>query len=363
MAEQPTGEKTEQASEKKLNDAFENGQFPRSTEVQTLAVTSGASLALFMGADGIWNDIRLTTEGLFNGLTSIDVDPSVMSSYAKTSAATITGMVGPTVAAATGSALLAGAMQTRFQLTPKVMGLNWAKLSPIAGWKRVVSLNSWVTTGFSLLKFASLAAVLYFEIVNAVRSPVFYSSVSIEQYLSFLTSTTVSMLVKAIVVMLFLALLDYAYRVWKNNKDLMMTKQEVKDELKNADGDPKMKGRRNQMRLAMRQRKMLSDVPFADVIITNPTHLAVALKYEKKSMGAPKILAMGAEHLAARIRQIAGDHQIPIIENKPVARMLYHHAEVGSEIPAALYAAVAEILATVYRLNPYRYYRKQTAGA
>ena len=359
MSEQSAGEKTEQASAKKVSDAFSEGQFAKSAEIQTLFVTSAATMTLFMGAKGMWNQMRETTEGLFKGLNTIEVVPSMMSSYSSTAASTFSQLVTPTLTAAAGSALLAGAMQTKFRLTTKVTELKWEKLNPVTGWKKIVSPSSLVTTGFSMFKFGALGGVLYQEIYAAIRSPVFYSSVSIEEYVSFLSATTLSILAKAILVVLFLAIADYGYQIWKTNKDLMMTKDETKDEAKNADGDPKMKGRRQQMHMAMTQRRMLSDVPFADVIITNPTHIAVALRYDKKKMGAPKILAMGAMNLAARIRQIASDNQIPIIENKPIARMLYKHAAVGSEVPAALYAAIAEILATVYRLNPYRYYREQ----
>ncbi len=359
MSDESAGEKTEQASAKKLADAFAQGQFAKSAEIQTLVVTTAAATTLFASAKGMWNQMQETTEGIFHGLHTIEVIPGMMSTYAATAASSFSQLVTPTLGAATGGALLAGAMQTRFRFTPKAAELKWSKINPVNGWKRIASPNSWATTGFSVFKFASLGGVLYQEIHHAIRSPVFYSSVGIQEYITFLGTTTVSILVKAIGVMVLLAAADYAYQVWKTKKDLMMTKQEVSEESKSAEGDPKMKGRRKQMHMAMRQRKMLSDVPLADVIITNPTHLAVALRYDKKSMVAPKILAMGADHIAARIRQIATDNQVPIIENKPIARMLYKHAAVGSEIPAALYAAVAEILATVYRLNPYRYYRAQ----
>lgn len=361
MSEESSGEKTEQASAKRVADAFAEGQFAKSAEVQTLVVTSAATVALFASAKGMWNQMQETTEGILHGLHTIEVVPNMMASYATTAASSFSQLVTPTLSAATGAALLAGATQTRFRFTPKAAELKWSKINPVQGWKRIASPNSWATTGFAVFKFASLGGVLYQEIYQAIRSPVFYSAVGIQEYITFLGTTTLSILTKAIGVVALLAAADYAYQVWKTKKDLMMTKQEVSEEAKSADGDPKMKGRRKQMHMAMRQRQMLSDVPLADVIITNPTHLAVALRYDKKTMGAPKIVAMGGDHLAARIRQIATDNQVPIIENKPIARMLYKHAAVGSEVPAALYAAVAEILATVYRLNPYRYYRERTS--
>jgi flagellar biosynthetic protein FlhB len=139
----------------------------------------------------------------------------------------------------------------------------------------------------------------------------------------------------------------------------MMTREEVKDEVKNQEGDPKVKVRMKTRRRAITQRKMMAEVPKADVIVTNPTHLAIALRYDRKTMGAPRIVAKGSRLNALRIREIAAQHQIPIIENKPLARMMFKYGRVGGEIPAQLYVAVAEILAYVYRTNAYRYYREQ----
>ena len=159
--------------------------------------------------------------------------------------------------------------------------------------------------------------------------------------------------------MIFLSMLDYAFQAWKMKKDLMMTKQETKEESKSTEGDPQMKSRIRQMRSAFRQKHMLNEVISSDVILTNPTHYAVALKYDPESMGAPRLVAKGARLIAKKIRRIAEEHRIPIIENKPLARMLYKHGQVGGEIPAELYAAVAEILVIVYRMDPYKFYRKK----
>ena len=139
----------------------------------------------------------------------------------------------------------------------------------------------------------------------------------------------------------------------------MMTKEEVKDEVKNTEGNPLIKSQQRRKRLGLTKRKMLLDVPKADVVVTNPTHLAVALRYDRKRMKAPKVVAKGSRLNALRIREIATQHQVPLLENKPLARLLFKHGRVGGEIPAELYAAVAEILAWVYRINAYRYYREQ----
>ena len=159
--------------------------------------------------------------------------------------------------------------------------------------------------------------------------------------------------------LVLLAAADYGYKFWQTNQDLKMTKQEVKDEAKNSDGDPAMKARIRRRRMTMSKRKMLAEVPKADVVVVNPTHIAVALRYDRKTMKAPKIVAKGIRFNAAQIRQIAEEHQVPVIENIPLTRLMFKYGKVDGEIPAQLYAAVAEILAWVYRVNAYRYYREQ----
>jgi flagellar biosynthetic protein FlhB len=160
--------------------------------------------------------------------------------------------------------------------------------------------------------------------------------------------------------LLVLAAADYGYQIWTTNRDLMMTKQEVKEESKNSEGNPQVKARQRRKHRANTKRKMLMEVPKADVVVVNPTHLAVALRYDRKTMKAPKIVAKGTRLNALRIREIAREHQVPIIENKPLARLMFKYGRVDGEIPAQLYAAVAEILAWVYRVNAYRYYREQS---
>jgi len=160
--------------------------------------------------------------------------------------------------------------------------------------------------------------------------------------------------------LIILGAADYGYKFWQTNEDLKMTKEEVKDEAKNSEGDPGIKARIRRRRMSMSKRKMLAEVPKADVVVVNPTHYAVALRYDRKTMKAPKIVAKGIRFNALQIRQIAEEHQVPIIENKALAQLMFKYGKVGGEIPAQLYAAVAEILAWVYRVNAYRYYREQS---
>jgi len=361
MSEQ-AGEKTEQASAKKMQDAFNQGQFAKSAEIQTLFVTGAGAFSMMMMGPAIWQESARIMTSLFTELNSIELKQEFMQDYVTTSGTTFMKMVAPVVGAAALGGVMAGVSQTKFRLTLEAANLNWNKLNPISGMKKIAGSNALVTTGFSLGKLSILGTGLFSEARKAIQSPIFSSAVGVSDFIKFVSSTTISVFMKFLFMMILFALLDYAYQLWKLRKDLMMSKEELKEEHKNQEGDPKMKGRRQQMRMAMRQRKMSNDVPQADVVLTNPTHYAVALKYDPADMGAPKVIAKGERLFAARIKSIAKDHQIPIIENKPLARSLYKSTPVGHEIPAPLYSAIAEILAAVYRLNPYKY-RHQAAKA
>lgn len=355
MSEQQSGEKTEQASAKKLQDAFNKGQFAKSPEIQTLFVTGAGMLSLMMVGPALWQQAAMIMTSMFTELNSIQLKQEFMQEYMQTSATTFMKMVGPVVGAAALGGILAGVSQTKFRLTLEAVDLNWSKINPINGWKKIAGTNAWVTAGFSIAKLSILGTALWSEARKAIQSPIFSSSVGVSDFFKFVTGTTVSVFMKFLLMMILFATLDYAYQLWKTRKDLMMTKEETKEEHKSQEGDPKMKGRRHAMRMSMRQRKMIQSVPQADVVLTNPTHYAVALKYDPDSMVAPKVIAKGERLFAAKIKELARDHQIPIVENKPLARSLYKSTPVGNEIPAPLYAAIAEILAAVYRLNPYKY--------
>ena len=187
------------------------------------------------------------------------------------------------------------------------------------------------------------------------------TSVSTARLAGFLADSGLRIIFRVGLGLLAIAALDYSYQWWRTHRDLMMTKEELKEEMKSAEGNPQVKAARRRRR-AVSKAKALAEVPQADVVVTNPTHFAIALRYDRKTMRAPKIVAKGIRLNALRIREIAQQHQVPIIENKPLARMLFKHGKVGGEIPAQLYAAVAEVLAWVYRINRYRYYAEQNQG-
>lgn len=360
MAEQEGGEKTEQPTAKHLEDALSKGQIPRSREVHTAAILIAGLLAFkFAGAE-TWRLMGNALIDSFSHLHDSPLSASAMQGYAISSALLLGKCVWPILAATMIAGLLAGGMQTRFRTTSEALQINWERLSPIEGFKRLFSRNAAVSTGLGIAKLTLVLFLCFDVIKKIVEDPIFHSSVGLERIAGFMADSAFKIVVQATMALAVLAALDYAYQFWKNNQDLKMTKQELKDETKNTEGNPLIKGQLRRRRAAMTKRKMLAQVPKADVIVTNPTHLAVALRYDKKTMKAPVIVAKGSRLNALRIREIAKQHQIPIIENKPLARLMFKYGRVGGEIPAQFYAVVAEVLAWVYRVNAYRYYREQT---
>ena len=358
MAEQQ-GDKTEQATPRRLEDAWNKGQFARSSEVQTVFVLFAALTALLFTGQEIWQLLGRLMYGSLAHLhdTSVSFDNIVplIVGVLKVAGA----CVWPILAATAVGGLLGAGAQSRFRTAPDALGANWERINPLNGFKNIFSIRSAVPSGIALVKLVVIVALSYNVIAMTLRDPIFYSSVDIVRIGAFMAESSFKITMRISFALLVLAAIDYGYQLWRTSQDMMMTKQEVQDESKNQEGDPKMKARMKSRRRSISQRKMLADVPKADVIITNPTHLAIALRYDRKNMGAPRIVAKGARLNALRIREIAKQHQIPIIENKPLARMMFKYGKVGGEIPAQLYVAVAEILAFVYRTNAYRYYREQ----
>jgi flagellar biosynthetic protein FlhB len=254
--------------------------------------------------------------------------------------------------------LLAGAIQSRFNTASEALTPNWGRLNPVAGLKRLFSMRSAVPTATAIIKLSVIIALTYAEVKSVLSDPVFATSVSLGRLATFLAETCLRILFRVSMALMVIAAADYGYQFWRTQQDMMMTKQELKDEMKSTEGNPQIKAARRRRR-SVSKAKSLAEVPTADVIVTNPTHIAIALRYDRKNMRAPKVVAKGIRLNAQQIREIAQQHQIPIIENKPLARLLFKQAKVGGEIPAQLYAAVAEILSWVYRVNRYRYYAEQ----
>ena len=358
MAEQ-RGEKTEQATPRKLEEAWKKGQFARSAEVQTVFVLFGGMLALLFTGREIWRNLGQLLYASLGHLHETPVRLDGMQRFTIDVLIVAGSCLWPVLAAVAIGGLLAAGIQSRFHTAPEALEANWGRLNPLSGFQRLFSMRSAAPTGIAILKLSVIISLSYNVIAGVLQDPIFYSTVDVARIAGFLADSSFKIIMRIGFALVVLAAIDYAYQLWRTSQDLMMTKEEVKDEVKNQEGDAKTKSRMRSRRRSMTQRKMLAEVPMADVIVTNPTHLAIALRYDRKSMGAPRIVAKGSRLNALRIREIAKQHQIPIIENKPVARLMFKYGRVGGEIPAQLYVVIAEILAYVYRTNAYRYYREQ----
>jgi flagellar biosynthetic protein FlhB len=284
-----------------------------------------------------------------------------MQGYAVNGALLFGHCVWPVLFATVSAGLLAGGIQTRFRTSPEALQINWQRLNPVEGFKRVFSMRSAVPTGISVVKLSVIIGLSYSVIKSVLEDPIFHSSVDVARISQFMAESSFKIITRVALSLTVLAAADYGYQFWRTNQDMKMTKQEVKDETKNSEGNPQVKAQQRRKRKAMTKRKMLAEVPKADVILVNPTHIAIALRYDRKTMRAPKIVAKGIRMNALKIREIAEEHQVPIVENIPLARLMFKYGRVGGEIPAELYAAVAEVLAWVYRVNAYRYYREQNS--
>jgi len=357
MSEQ-TGEKTEQPTPRRLEEAIKHGQVAKSAEVQTVFVLLGGLGALAFAGQEIWQNLVMAMVMTFSHLHDTSLSINSLQGYSVSGVLLLVKCVAPVVLATMMAGLVAGAIQNRFQTASEALTPDWNRVNPVEGLQRVVSVRSLVPTLVAVVKFLFIIAVTYSEVQRILTDPIFATSVSVSRLAAFLADTCLRILFRVSVGLVVIAAADYGYQWWRTQQDLMMTRDEVKDDMKNTEGNPRIKAARRRRR-ATSKAKALAEVPQADVVVTNPTHIAVALRYQRKSMRAPKIVAKGIRLNAQRIREIAAQYQVPVVENKPLARMLFKHGRVGSEIPAHLYAAVAEVLAWVYRVNRYRYYAEQ----
>jgi flagellar biosynthetic protein FlhB len=249
------------------------------------------------------------------------------------------------------AALAANLTQVGFLITPKPLMPKLSRLSPLKGMQRFFSARSLVELAKSILKLVVVGLVVYLAIRAEFNRILELSALKPSLLLVEIGRLAGLVLLKAAIVILLIAMFDYAYTRYEYEKSLKMSKHEVKEEFRQTEGDPQVKSKIRGLQLRAALRRMMKKIPQADVVITNPIHIAVALKYDSKRDRAPIVLAKGARRVAERIKEIAREHDIPIVENPPLAQMLYKLVDIGQEIPAELYRAVAEILAFVYRLK------------
>ncbi len=355
MAENENGqEKTEEPTQKRLEDARKKGQTARSRELSTLIATLVSAVALFVL--GPWMNARLLDD-LSAGLAlprELIFDPQAAVGFFLDTLVhailTITPLLVLLAVAAVAGNLLVGGWNFTWQaLQPK-----WEKLDPIKGMKRIFAVRGLIELVKALLKVV-LVGVVAALLIYLWRGDILALGLAdLRVALAEAGELLVWFFIAASSALIVVAAIDVPYQMWEHRRQLRMTQQEIKEERKQTEGSPEVKARIRQVQMAMAQKRMMAEVPKADVVITNPTHFAVALRYDQDTMAAPKVVAKGQDELAARIREIAREHDVPLLASPPLARALYFSTRVDQEIPAGLYEAVARVLAYLYQVKAAR---------
>ncbi|MGQ9649207.1 MAG: flagellar biosynthesis protein FlhB [Phycisphaerae bacterium] len=356
-------ERTEAPTQRRREEARKAGQVARSTDLTAAVVLLGTLLLLDWFGRRLFGNLLVAMRVCFEDHEVALTDHQQILHLVAKVFRLLIAAAGPFLVVVVLLSLLASFLQIGYLITFQNLKPSLTRLNPLNGIKRMFNARSVVQLLMGILKMTCVAGVAYSTLKD--RLDVFATAanlpavavVGVGGELFFTVS------IRLAIVLLVLGIIDYIYQRYKLEKDLKMTKEEVKDEYKRMEGDPKLKSRRRQVQLEMALHRIKSAVPRADVVITNPTELAVAIRYDPNTMNAPKVVAKGADYLARRIREIAIEHRIPVVERKPLARALYYTVEVGQEIPSQFYKAVAEILAYVYELTGKRYASQAAVAA
>jgi len=350
MAEDSGQERTEEATAKRRQDFREKGQVAQSKEVATAALLTMSLFLWVFYARHFWADLQDIYINLLRMMAEFQVTPVAVVNLAWGMGAVMAKMLWPIFLLTMVVGFFSSFLQVGPLFSTKVFQPELSKFDPIKGMAKFVSKRSAVELVKSLAKIILIGFVAYRTVANEFETALTLSLLDLNQTLIFLGKVAFLVLAKTCGIMIALAAIDFMFSRFEMEQKMRMTKQEVKEEFKETEGDPQLKARVRSVQQEMARKRMMAEVPTADVIVTNPTHLSVAISYQRSDMDAPKIVAKGADHLAFRIREIAREHKVPIIENKPVARALYKQ-EVGDEIPEEMFTAVAELLAYVYSLK------------
>jgi flagellar biosynthesis protein FlhB len=344
-------ERTEQATSKRRDEAREKGQVARSHEIVSVSILVACLIFFYFGSSGFLKSImELMTTG-FRTAGQANITPESLNSLFiayifKGFIILFPLMLTVVIAAILGNILQVGIMFSSESITPQL-----SKIDPIKGFERLFSLRSVMELVKSIFKICIVSIVAYIVVKEEISNMIILMEQSVWGMMIYFGRISFKIVLATTIVLVLLAILDYIYQRWEYEKSLRMTKQEIKDEYKNTEGDPLIKSRIRRLQREMARKRMMAEVPKADVIITNPTHLAVAIKYDPDIMLAPTVVAKGANLIAEKIKQIAAENDIPIVENKPLAQVLYKMVDINDLIPEDLYRAVAEVLAFVYDQN------------
>lgn len=367
--EGPGGEKTEQPTSKKLKDSRKEGQVAKSKEIGNCVILLALFLILKVWIGKLGTGFMETFQAVYNKIPEISksrggLDQVGMWGLLQDVIQQLLTILLPILLIAFGVAFVADLVQVKWAPTTKPLKPKFSKLNPVKGIKKIFSKQALVELLKSVLKIALITYIVYSTLKDSIGLIFLIFDMPLMQAIGNIGNIVINLGIKISMFYIVIAGADFIYQKWKFNEDMKMTKQEVKDEFKNAEGDPQIKGKIRQKMREVSQRRMMQAVPQADVVITNPTHYAVALRYEPDKYDAPYVVAKGEDYLAQKIKEVARENHVEIVENKPLARMLYHNVDLGAQVPPELFQAVAEVLAMVYSMrgtNPPTAKKKGTA--
>ena len=344
-------EKTESATPKRLEEARKKGQIPRSRDLSAAAVTMSAAAALYMMGDKISGQMYDLMKRCLTLTREQALDPSQMIP-ALTSAA-LDGLLicAPVLGIIALAALLAPLALGGWSFSTEALLPQFNRLNPLEGVKRVFAMRSVIELLKALAKFGVVGLVAVIVLWKDAPTLLALGQEPLDQAIGHTIRIAGQALIAITAGLLIIAGIDVPYQLYSHAKQLKMSRQEIREEHKESEGSPEVKGRIRQLQQQFARQRMMQDVPKADVIVTNPTHFAVALRYDEKRMRAPIVVAKGVDLVAARIREIGAEHSVPIFEAPPLARVLYRNVDIGAEIPASVYTAVAQVLTYVFQLR------------
>ncbi|HEX7650124.1 MAG TPA: flagellar biosynthesis protein FlhB [Noviherbaspirillum sp.] len=354
MAEDSDLERTEPASPRRLEQAREEGDVPRSRELATCTILLASGVGLWFLGERMARQLNhLLASGLaFDRERAFDFNLlwGHLSSNLLDVLIAFAPLAGLLMLVALGSPLLIGG----WLFSAKALQPNFGRLNPMSGIGNMFSTRSGVELLKAIAKSVLIGVVSWIVVSRQIDSMLMLAVEPLKDGMSHMTHMLLTSFIAIVSALVVIALVDAPYQMWQYANKLKMTREELRQEAKEQDGDPQVKARIRQMQREMARRRMMAEVPTADVVVTNPTHYAVALKYTEGKMGAPKVVAKGSDQVAAKIREIAAENNVPLLEAPPLARALHKHTEIGDQIPEALYTAVAEVLAYVFQLRAFK---------
>ncbi|MCM2369923.1 EscU/YscU/HrcU family type III secretion system export apparatus switch protein [Aporhodopirellula aestuarii] len=345
------GDKKHFATERKRRQAREKGDVPKSQDLTSASLLLAALGAMYVAGGKTCAIMAGGIESALSNSRLIAYTPQEASSELLRLSTRLAIATAPILLLMFAGAIAINVTQAGLILSPEKLMPKLSNISPLSGAKRILSVRGLMRLLFGMVKVGLIGTVAYYALRSHRDSVVAMASMSVPQIASTMFHTLLGVCLWIGSGLFILALLEWAFQKWKSEQDMMMTDQELRDEMKDTEGDPQVAARRRQVARQLAMNRASNDVPTADVVVSNPTELAIAIKYDPKTMPAPIVVAKGAGLIAQKIRRVALEHSIPVVERKPLAQFLYKNVEVGQEIPADQYQAVAEVLRYVYQLQ------------